>query len=172
MVWDRWVGHQVLRVVLRVEPWDLWDCCLGSDALRLCCSCICAHDGLSHRLVELTWDELAGALRLHDLASVAARPIAVSAVVRRRGCAVDELAWDGVLGGFGRCCLGVDRWVACVACCLACVRCRSFGCVGHEYLRGQAGSCLSLEQVCEQVSNMWRVCVGECNATVVCRVAD
>ena len=75
----------------------MWDCCLGSHALRLCCSCICALDGLRHRLVELTWVELAGALRLHDLASVAARPIAVSAVVRRRGrAAAERLAWDGV----------------------------------------------------------------------------
>ena len=76
--------------------------------------------------------------------------------VPRASCPVARGSWLVVCGSWlGRCCLAVNLWVGCAACCWACFRHCSFRRVGHVYLRGQAGSCLGLEQVSVEGGNLW-----------------
>ena len=66
------------REVLWEHCWYCWEHCWGSQALRLCCSCISAYDGLSHDLIELCGNERAGARRRSIvLGTVAARTVVI-----------------------------------------------------------------------------------------------
>ena len=91
-----------------------WEHCWGSQALRLCCSCISAYDGLRHDLIELCGNERAGARRRSIvLGTVAARTVVIDLGVRRGAIDSRALLWDCVFGR--RCldshlCLGYDAF--------------------------------------------------------------